>query len=158
VNVGTLTGGTKPNIICEEASLMLDVRYIQEADLEIALKQIERIRKEAVVSNPTLGVSPTATLETVAELPSLPPERTRELRELAFQAAASVGQQLDARHVGYGSDGNHLAQAGLQLLVGLGPYGGGMHTEQEFLSLRGYAQRRSLNRALIQNILSSRRP
>jgi hypothetical protein len=32
-----------------------------------------------------------------------------------------------------------------------------MHTGEEFLSLRGYAQRRSLNRALIQKILSSRR-
>jgi acetylornithine deacetylase/succinyl-diaminopimelate desuccinylase-like protein len=158
VNVGTMTGGTKPNIICEEASLMLDVRYIQDADLQATLKQIERIQKEAVVSNPKLGVSPTATLETVAELPSLPPERTRELRELASQAATSVGQRLKAKHVGYASDGNHLAQTGTQLLVGLGPYGGGMHTAEEFLSLRGYAQRRSFNRALIQKILSNRRP
>jgi glutamate carboxypeptidase len=154
--VGTMAGGTKPNIVCEEASLMLDVRYRQEADLVSTLKRIERIRREMTVSNPVLGVSPTATLETVAELPGLPPERTRELRELASQAAASVGQRIEARHVGYGSDGNHLAESGIELLVGLGPYGGGMHTQDEFLSLRGYARRRSLNRALIQRILSSK--
>lgn len=156
VNVGTLSGGTKPNIVCEEASLMLDIRYRQEADWVATLKRIERIQREMTVSNPLLGVSPTATLETVAELPSLTPERTRELRERVAQAAASVGQRIEARHVGYGSDGNHLAESGIQLLVGLGPYGGGMHTQDEFLSLKGYAKRRSLNRALIQRILTNK--
>jgi glutamate carboxypeptidase len=156
VNVGTLEGGSKPNIVCEQASVMVDIRYRQDADLEATLEQIERIRQEPAVFNPVLEASPTATLETVAQLPNLPPERTRRLRALARRAAASVGQQVEARHVGYGSDGNHLAEVGVELLVGLGPYGGGMHTEGEFLSLQGYARRRSFNQALIQEILSNK--
>ncbi|WNG40132.1 M20 family metallopeptidase [Archangium minus] len=156
VNVGTISGGTKPNIVCEEASLMLDIRYRREADLEATLKRIERIRKEMTVFNPVLRVSPTATLETVAELPNLPSERTLQLRELASQVAASAGQRIEAKHVGYASDGNHLASTGIEVLVGLGPYGGGMHTQDEFLSLQGYASRRGFNRALIQKILSNK--
>lgn len=156
VNVGTLEGGTKPNIVCEEARLTMDVRYRQQADLDATLAQIEQIRRDMKVMSPRLGTAPTATLETVAQLPSLPPERTRELRDMASRAAASVHQRIEARHVGYGSDGNHLAETGARLLVGLGPYGGGMHTEGEHLSLRGYAERRSFDRALIQTILSTK--
>jgi glutamate carboxypeptidase len=70
----------------------------------------------------------------------------------AQEIATTLGHNLPARTVGYGSDGNNLANSGIELLVGLGPYGGGMHTEQEYLDTRAYVQRLSLVKTLLLNL------
>lgn len=49
-----------------------------------------------------------------------------------------------ARGVGYGRDGNNLADVGIQLLVGAGPSGGGMHAHKKFMLLSSNWDRLSL--------------
>ena len=46
--------------------------------------------------------------------------------------------------VGYGRDGNNLADVGIQLLVGAGSSGGGMHSHKKFLLLSSNRDRLSL--------------
>ncbi len=72
------------------------------------------------------------------------------------KAAQRLGQTITGRHVGYASNANQLADTGVELLVGLGPYGGGMHTDQEFMSIAAYEKRLQLGIELIRSLTRSR--
>lgn len=153
VNVGTIKGGTKPNVVCENAEAGIDLRYVEDADLQKTLKALRAITDEMSVYNKVLGAAPTAELKTDVAIPSLPPARTGRLYGLLEIAAKKTGQQVSGRHVGYVSDANHLAETGMDLLVGLGPYGKGMHSGSEYLTTATYDERLALTKALIEEIL-----
>ncbi len=154
VNVGTIEGGAKPNIVCDQASLTIDIRYRKLADLTEVLAQIETIRSHSSVFNYLLNEGTKSTIESLAELPGMPIESTYELFELAKQSASAVGIEITGRGVGYASDGNNLSETGIQLLVGVGPYGGGMHTNKEFMLTQSYAERLAWLLELTNNILT----
>lgn len=153
VNVGSLQGGTKPNVVCETAEATIDIRYVEDADLKKTLGELQSIADEMFVYNDVLEAAPTADLTTFAVMPSMPPERTARLYGLLEKAARKVGQQVTGRHVGYASDANLLAQSGMDLLVGLGPYGGRMHTDREYVTVSTFQERLDLTKALVDEIL-----
>ena len=55
------------------------------------------------------------------------------------------GHNQTARHIVYvgggASDGNHMAEAGIPVVDGCGPAGGGFHSEREFLRLETVEER-----------------
>lgn len=122
VNVGVLTGGTRPNVVAELARLELDVRArtAEEAarvsDLLTAWRPAdERVR---VVLEGGWNRPPWS-------------EPAPDLVARARSVVASLGVAFDPREVGGASDGNILAAAGLPVLDGLGASGGGAHAEHE---------------------------
>jgi len=153
VNVGSIKGGTKPNVVCESAEAGIDIRFVEQDDLDGALAAIQTIADEMSVYNDVLGAAPTASLDTVVAIPSMPSNRTERLYGLLEIAGKKTGQDVSGRHVGYASDGNQLADIGMDLLVGLGPYGGGMHTDEERLVVSTFEERLDLSRALVEEIL-----
>lgn len=154
INAGVIEGGIKPNVVCEQASAKLDIRYVQQADLRRTESAIAAIAAKASVYNPKLKLSPTATTEELMLMPSFPPESSEKIMIALREAAIATGQKVQGQHVGYGSDGNFLAAAGLQVLAGVGPYGAGMHTPGEFMDLESYGRRLALNLALIRNVVA----
>jgi glutamate carboxypeptidase len=154
VNVGTLDGGTKRNVVCEVAEAGIDVRFVEKDDLENTLAAIQTIADEMSVHNEVLDAAPTASLETHVAISSMPAARTERLYALLQIAGKAVGQKVSGRHVGYASDANHLADTGMDLLVGLGPYGAGMHTDEEFLSVSTFEERLALSEALVREMLA----
>jgi len=157
LNVGTIQGGTHPNVVCEQATLRLDIRYRERADLKQMLLEIMQIKEKMTVYNPILNQYPTATLDTIAELPNMPASATSLLFDRLQTTAKRIGMRVSGRPVGYASDGNHLATTGINLLVGLGPYGGGMHTNDEYLLQSSYLERFALNLNFIKSILKPRK-
>lgn len=153
VNVGTVDGGTKPNVVCERAVSRIDIRYVEPDDRERTLAALRTITNGMTVDNPLLGIGPTADLSVDIVVPSMPPASTDRLFGLLQTAGAAVGQEVRGSHVGYASDANGLTETGMDLLVGVGPYGGGMHTENEFLSVATYGERLALVNALMAEIL-----
>ena len=153
VNVGKLDGGTKRNVVCEVAKAGIDIRFVEKDDLEKTLAAIQTITDEMTVYNNVLDAAPAASLETLVATPSMPGARTERLYALLQQAGKAVGQQVSGRHVGYTSDANHLADTGMDLLVGLGPYGAGMHTDEEFLTVSTFGERLALTEALVRQML-----
>lgn len=83
---------------------------------------------------------------------ALDPESTPKS---ARKAPEKLGLTATGRHVGYASHANQLADTGIEILVGLGPYGGGMHTGQEFLSVPAYEERLQLGIALIRRLANA---
>jgi len=153
VNVGVIKGGTKPNIVCETAEAGIDVRFVEKDDLQKVLAEIQTITDQMVVYNPLLEAAPTAGLKAVVTLPSMPPSSTERLYGLLQIAGKKTNQEVSGEHVGYGTDAGHLVETGMEVLVGLGPYGGGTHTEEERLVVSTYQERLDLTKALVDEIL-----
>lgn len=152
INPGVIEGGSKPNVVCDKASVTVDVRFQDFSDWERVADAIEKIRSHSDVYNQKLQQGTRTELVQLAEMPLLPDSDTHTLVVQAENAAQSLGQSFKARGVGYGSDGNNLASQNISILVGLGPYGGGMHSDKEFMQLSSYVDRLALVTALIEKL------
>ncbi|SFS30689.1 M20/M25/M40 family metallo-hydrolase [Marininema halotolerans] len=154
VNPGVIQGGTKPNVVCENATIKMDIRFFGEKDLQRGMKRIQKITKHSTIYNQSLKQGTQSELKQLAELPPMTESSTADLFKLAQEAGGELGQSVTGTPVGYGSDANHLAPSGLKLLVGLGPYGGGMHTDHEYMEAANYEKRLKLNLALLKKALN----
>ena len=155
VSVGQLSGGSATNKVCGHAKAEIDIRYKDPKDLDQTLQRIDSIDHDSWVKNIKTGKRETTTAERPAtnEVPPLEKQSSSGLFESAKAAGSAIGQDVTGRWVGYGSDGNHLAKTGIKVLVGLGPYGSGMHTHEEQMIEHSYSERLKLATGLISKIL-----
>ena len=136
VNVGTIKGGTRPNVIAATASAEVDVRMIAAADgEEIALK-IRAI--QPITAGTSIHVE-----EGIGILPLERTPRNRALWEAAVRAGGCLGLELDEVTAGGGSDGNTTSQY-TATLDGLGAIGDGAHATHEAVLIDGMAERAAL--------------
>lgn len=136
VNVGQISGGTRPNVVPGVCRFTIDFRAVTLADLEWLSEEIESL--EPTVSG--------TELELVGGIERGPLERTPENRRLwaaAQQAANQLGFGLEEALVGGGSDGNLTSQFS-PTLDGLGPVGDGAHARHEHVELDSMPQRAAL--------------
>ncbi len=82
----------------------------------------------------------------------MPESASRGIFKTAQAAAKELGRSVHGEHVGYASDANTLWKTGMSTLVGLGPYGGGMHTDQEFMDTRSYEERLKLSLKILERL------
>ena len=136
VNVGTIEGGIRPNVIAPEASAEVDVRVPTLADARRVERAIRAI--EATVSGSAVEI------RGVMDRP--PMEKTpgnRRLWELAREAGARLGLELEESMSGGGSDGNTTSLY-TPTLDGLGAVGAGAHASHEHVSLERMPERAAL--------------
>src|ERR1700724_1889179 len=123
VNVGVVRGGTKPNVIAEEAYAEVDMRVATIADADEMVPKIINLKSR------TEGVS----VNVVGELNRPPYEKSNAgaaLYEHARTLAAEIGFELVDTATGGGSDGNFTGPH-TATLDGLGVDGKGAHTHYE---------------------------
>jgi len=128
VNVGVVRGGTRPNVIAEEAYAEVDLRVPTAADAG------EFVGKILNLESRSDGVS----VRVTGELNRPPYEKGNAgaaLFEHARTLATEIGFELNDTFTGGGSDGNFTAPY-TATLDGLGVDGKGAHThyEQMFIS------------------------
>src|SRR6201995_2373292 len=125
VNVGLVRGGTKPNVIAEEAYAEADMRVPGSADAD------ELVPKILGYKSRTEGVD----VKVTGELNRPPYEKGNAgaaLYEHAKTLAAEIGFELIDTKTGGGSDG-HFTAPHTATLDGLGVDGKGAHTHYEQL-------------------------
>jgi glutamate carboxypeptidase len=128
LNVGQITGGTRGNVIAEQASAVVDVRVPTLADaakVEAAVRGLTP--RNARVSLDVHGGVGRPPMERTAE--------TGRLYEQAKAVAAVLGRDLAEGGTGGGSDGNFTSAIGVPTLDGLGPDGDGAHAVHEHVLL-----------------------
>ncbi len=128
VNIGTLHGGSRPNVVADAAEASVDVRVPTLADAE---------RIVAALGNlvPRDG---RVRLDVSGGLDRPPMERSDgvvQLYHLARALAADLGRTLEEGATGGGSDGNFTAALGIPTLDGLGADGDGAHALHEHVLL-----------------------
>jgi glutamate carboxypeptidase len=144
VNVGVVRGGTKPNVIAEEAYAEVDMRVPTHADADELVPKILNLRSR------TEGVS----VNVVGELNRPPYEKSNAgaaLYEHAKTLASEIGFDLVDTSTGGGSDGNFTAPL-TATLDGLGVDGKGAHTHYEQMYISSIAPRARLLYRLYQTL------
>ncbi|HUU36150.1 MAG TPA: M20 family metallopeptidase [Vicinamibacterales bacterium] len=147
VNVGVVSGGTRPNVVAEEARAVVDVRAP-------SLDDAARVDAAFRTLRPHL---PGARLTMTGGFERPPMERSAGVAALfahAQAAAASLGQTVEEGGTGGGSDGNFTAALGVPTLDGLGAVGDGAHALHEHVELDQLLPRTALLAALIARLLS----
>jgi len=144
VNVGVIRGGTKPNVIAEEAYAEVDMRVPSIADSDELVPKILKLKSR------TEGVS----VRVVGELNRPPYEKGNAgaaLYEHAKTLAAEIGFDLVDTSTGGGSDGNFTAPL-TATLDGLGVDGKGAHTHYEQMYISSIEPRTRLLHRLYQTL------
>lgn len=150
VSPDVIEGGTTPNTICEQASVRIDARYPSLVYRDRVRQEMEAIRKNVFSANIPEAHDFSAQLLFEVTTDPMGPERTQDLTQEFLTLARKNGYKLSAQPVGYLSDGNHLTDKKVKLLVGVGPYGGGMHSQSEFMSTASFEQRSRLLQTFLQ--------
>jgi glutamate carboxypeptidase len=144
VNVGVVRGGTRPNVIAEEAYAEVDLRVPTIADADELVAKIRNLKSR------TEGVS----VKAVGELNRPPYEKGNAgaaLYEHAKTLAAEIGFDLVDTTTGGGSDGNFTAPH-TATLDGLGVDGQGAHTHYEQMYISSIEPRARLLHRLYQTL------
>ena len=145
VNVGVVSGGTRPNVVPEHAYAEIDFRVEQLGEVARLQAWVDELRP--VIA----GVSLRARLE--LNRPPMPRDATMAASfEKARALAAQIGLDLQETGTGGGSDANFVAPLGVPVLDGLGPVGDGAHSEREFFWEDSLLERAALLAALIQSL------
>jgi len=142
VNVGTIDGGLRPNVVAPSSQAVVDVRVASQEDADRIEQAILGLRPA------TAGTS--LKVEGGFGRPAM--ERTpanRRLWRLACRLGSELGLQLDEALAGGGSDGNFTSQY-TATLDGLGAVGDGAHARHEHLRLGPTLERAALLALLLQ--------
>ncbi|MBT8145170.1 MAG: M20 family metallopeptidase [Gammaproteobacteria bacterium] len=142
VNVGTIDGGVRPNVIAPHSQAVVDVRVASAEDavsVDAAIRALEpsnaavRVQVEGGIGRPALEFTP----------------RNAALWSLAHNLGRQVGLELEQATAGGGSDGNTTSLF-TATLDGLGPVGDGAHARHEFLDIDATIRRAALLGLLIE--------
>lgn len=136
VNVGQISGGTRPNVVAGEARAVVDVRIPTVADAQ-------RISAAILALRATLPGAQVTIEQISASLPLEPTPRNQRLWQQAQSAGRLLDLGLEAVTVGGASDGNTTSQF-TATLDGLGPVGDGAHAAHEHVLVDRLPERAAL--------------
>lgn len=144
VNVGVVRGGTRPNVIAEEAFAEVDARLPTPADAD------EIVPKILGLTSRSEGVTVDVKGE-VNRPPYVKGNAGAALFEHARSLAEEIGFELADTYTGGGSDGNFTAPF-TATLDGLGVDGKGAHTHYEQMYISSIEPRARLLHRLYQTL------
>jgi len=142
--VGTIAGGTAPNVIPQHCHISVDLRdEAAGAEFEAKILRLEPF-------------DPGVRVEVIGGMNRPPFEKSTAIDVLfrhARAVAKNVGFDLqDTEMTGGGSDGNFTAALGVPTLDGLGIDGDGAHTEWEHGLISSIEPRTRLMRRLLETL------
>jgi glutamate carboxypeptidase len=146
-NLTILKAGSRENIIPEDAEGQVNVRARVPADFD----KVEAALKTSALKTEIPDTKVTVTHNTA--YPPLPVNpATEALAARAKAIYAGLGMTLGTGGNGGASESALAAAAGTPALDGLGPVGGGFHSEEEFVDLRTVTPRLYLLTRLIMDL------
>ena len=142
LNVGVVAGGTRSNVVPDEARAKIDLRVMTP-------DEGDRVTQVMQALQPVLAGT---TLEVMGGINRPPMPRDALMAqtfERARALAAGVGLTITEGGTGGGSDANFVAPLGVPVLDGLGAQGNGAHSEREHILLGSLPDRTLLLAALL---------
>lgn len=132
VSIGRMEGGKdKYNIVCGEAAAKIDTRFTTLPDGMNLHKDIEKILSDSKVA----GAKTRYEIED-----DCPPFSSTKNTKPFIKKYLSILQEIEGRKIlaensGGTADSNYFSKEGAIIIDGLGPVGGKMHTNEEFVIL-----------------------
>jgi glutamate carboxypeptidase len=146
-NVGVFKAGTRPNIVCDEAELHVDVRAKTAASLDAVVAAVRDLAASPIVPDVTVDVH---RMNGWAPMEKL--ERSGRLADHVIAMAARLGFETRDTTTGGASDANTTSGMGVPSIDGLGPIGGMDHSPEEYLEVDSIVPRTSLLAALLLEV------
>ena len=146
VNVGVVSGGTRPNVVPGEAVAEIDLRMSTPETAEEMAGKIMGLQP----------ITPDVAVAVTGQLNRYPYTKNKGIERLYQHArglAAEIGLDLKDMATGGGSDGNFTAAMGLPTLDALGADGTGAHTYNEHIFLDQLIPRQTLLIRLLQTLV-----
>ncbi|MFV2067753.1 MAG: M20/M25/M40 family metallo-hydrolase [Pirellulales bacterium] len=145
-NVGTIRGGTAKNTVPGQAQCTIDVRTTTRGaarDVDAALRQLAGDPLASVADLPPRLAEAEVQIEGGIRRPPMESSSASEQLRERYEVHARLANLGTGRAPlqGGGSDANLLAAAAVPVIDGLGPYGKGMHTADEWISLESLRRR-----------------
>ncbi len=144
VNVGTIRGGTRTNVVPAMCVVEVDLRSPEVVTLEAAEAEIERICATPGMPDIAVDVRRDSWHRPMEKTPAV---AAQVARAVAF--GAELGLELHDAATGGASDANTIAATGTAVIDGLGPVGGDDHAPGEWIDLDSIVPRTALVAALI---------
>ncbi|NNK48237.1 MAG: M20 family metallopeptidase [Gemmatimonadetes bacterium] len=136
VNVGTIDGGLRTNIVAPESRATVDIRVLTIEDARRV--EAEVLSLEATTPGTELVVTGTMNRPPMEKTPG-----NQHLWKAARRAGQALGFDLQQGTSGGGSDGN-VTSLFTPTLDGLGPVGDGAHASHEHVLVRSLPERAAL--------------
>lgn len=142
LNAGVVRGGTRSNVVPDEARLHVDMRAKTPEEAERITHWMRGLQP----------VTPGVTLEVTGGL-NRPPMPHNDTMKATFKKAqtiaANLGMKLTEGGTGGGSDANFVSPLGVPVLDGLGALGAGAHSEREHVVIASLPERTALLAGII---------
>ena len=152
LNVGTVQGGTKRNIVPEHAEAWIDVRYDAPELGQEVQQALDAVAREEVVDG-----TRTTLWGRLHRPPKQPTPQVDALLEQHERVARALGILLpQPRHAGGGTDGSLMGAVGLATLDSMGAVGGAAHTSREHVDLSSLPSRAALAAVLLRRLAIER--
>ncbi len=137
LNIGTISGGERENIIPDHAKAMLNTRCFSQENHDAF---IHNLTQEAKIYNQAHNAKLVINVDTYRPGNPLTPAKKTLFKHLkTCLAQHSITLQTKAS---YGvCDGNFIAAAGIPTIDTFGPLGSGMHTENETIYLPSLSEK-----------------
>ncbi|MDI3270426.1 MAG: M20 family metallopeptidase [Bacillota bacterium] len=144
VNVGVIQGGTRPNVVPEEAEADVDVRVMDQPQARMIDERMQALAPsgEGLLVQVRGGMN----------RPPMEKQHTQGLFRVAREVGETMGLNLQAKGTGGGSDGNFTAALGIPTLDGLGAVGDGAHAQHEHVLMSRLPERAALLAALTERL------
>lgn len=147
-NVGAIDGGGPTNVVPDKAVLRFNVRAPDEASVAWAEDHVRRVAEHAGMRD---GID--AKLHGGFARPPKPVNPPQEvLMDWVKRAASTIGVEAAFQPSGGVCEGNNLAAVGCPNIDTLGPCGGGLHSDQEFVRISSFAERAKLSLLLLAGL------
>lgn len=142
VNVGVVRGGSRSNVVPDEARAHVDMRVMTS-------DEAERVTRWMQSRHPVLEGTRVDVTGGLNRPPMPRDELMGQTFERARHIAAPLGLGLTEGGTGGGSDANFVAPLGVPVLDGLGALGNGAHSEREHIVISSLPERAALLAALL---------
>ena len=137
VNVGLLGSANPPNVVADLAEATVDVRFADQ-DAE------DRVRRAIASLRPRDESARIEVEELHSRPPLVPTPASMAAAARARELAEALGHGLGEGSAGGVSDANLAALAGVPILDGIGPVGGGAHALDEWVDVDSLVERTAL--------------
>lgn len=143
-NVGVISGGTRPNVVADQAILEVDLRAEDGEAMEAATAAVREL-----AATPTVPGVVVSAVERHRHPPMEKLARSARLVDHVQEIADRLGFVVHDAMTGGASDANTTAAMGVPTLDGLGPIGGLDHSPDEWLDVTSIVPRTTLFAALL---------
>lgn len=148
VNIGLVNGGTGANVVAEKAVCSIDIRITDIKEAERIDKKLKEMQAAPFDSRVKIDIS-----GGLKRPPFNTTEASRKLCAVVDEAAAELGLALEWVATGGGSDGNFTSALGVPTVDGMGPIGGGAHSDREYGEVVSIVPRFNLLTAVIKKLV-----